>query len=169
VTAGEVIVVGSVNVDLVVRIDHLPQAGETVTGGRFQRAPGGKGGNAAAAAARLGELDAARRLGAGLRPFSGRFVLIDRGWAVWGSTSHALGVTAAALGDHAAAGRHFDDALRLQAAGAEAWLAHTLADRASLLGGDADADRALALAREHRLDGLAARLEAQPPRPARRA
>ena len=53
-TAGEVIVVGSVNVDLVVRIDHLPQAGETVTGGTFRRAPGGKGGNAAAAAARLG-------------------------------------------------------------------------------------------------------------------
>jgi ribokinase len=50
----EVVVVGSVNVDLVVRIDHLPEPGETVTGGSFHRVPGGKGGNAAAAAARLG-------------------------------------------------------------------------------------------------------------------
>jgi ribokinase len=50
----EVVVVGSVNVDLVVRIDRLPEPGETVTGGSFHRVPGGKGGNAAAAAARLG-------------------------------------------------------------------------------------------------------------------
>lgn len=49
-----VVVVGSVNVDLVVRIDRLPETGETVTGGSFHRVPGGKGGNAAAAAARLG-------------------------------------------------------------------------------------------------------------------
>ncbi|MGH2737543.1 MAG: PfkB family carbohydrate kinase, partial [Actinomycetota bacterium] len=48
------VVVGSVNVDLVVRIDRLPEPGETVTGGSFHRVPGGKGGNAAAAAARLG-------------------------------------------------------------------------------------------------------------------
>jgi ribokinase len=54
VTTGEIIVVGSVNVDLVVRVNHLPRPGETVTGGTFQRTPGGKGGNAAAAAARLG-------------------------------------------------------------------------------------------------------------------
>lgn len=50
----EIVVVGSVNVDLVVRIDRLPEPGETVTGGSFHRVPGGKGGNAAAAAARLG-------------------------------------------------------------------------------------------------------------------
>lgn len=49
-----VVVVGSVNVDLVVRIDRLPETGETVTGGTFHRVPGGKGGNAAVAAARLG-------------------------------------------------------------------------------------------------------------------
>jgi ribokinase len=49
-----VVVVGSVNVDLVVRIDRLPVTGETVSGGTFHRVPGGKGGNAAAAAARLG-------------------------------------------------------------------------------------------------------------------
>jgi ribokinase len=51
---GRVIVVGSVNVDLVVTVDHLPQSGETVTGGRFARHHGGKGGNQAVAAARLG-------------------------------------------------------------------------------------------------------------------
>jgi ribokinase len=49
-----VVVVGSVNVDLVLSLPQLPVAGETVIGGRFQRAPGGKGGNQAVAAARLG-------------------------------------------------------------------------------------------------------------------
>jgi ribokinase len=49
-----VIVVGSVNVDLVVTVDRLPGAGETVTGGTFARHHGGKGGNQAVAASRLG-------------------------------------------------------------------------------------------------------------------
>jgi ribokinase len=49
-----VIVVGSVNVDLVVRAERLPAPGETVTGGRFSRHGGGKGANQAVAAARLG-------------------------------------------------------------------------------------------------------------------
>ena len=49
-----VIVVGSVNVDLVATVDHLPAPGETVTGGRFAQHHGGKGGNQAVAAARLG-------------------------------------------------------------------------------------------------------------------
>jgi ribokinase len=49
-----VIVVGSVNVDLVVRAPRLPRPGETVTGGEFRRHAGGKGGNQAVAAARLG-------------------------------------------------------------------------------------------------------------------
>lgn len=52
--AGRVIVVGSVNLDLVVSTDHLPAPGETVIGGRFERHHGGKGGNQAVAAARLG-------------------------------------------------------------------------------------------------------------------
>jgi ribokinase len=51
---GRVIVVGSVNVDLVVRADRLPAPGETVLGGTFDRFHGGKGGNQAVAAARLG-------------------------------------------------------------------------------------------------------------------
>ncbi len=49
-----VIVVGSVNVDLVVVAERLPAPGETVTGGRFSRHGGGKGANQAVAAARLG-------------------------------------------------------------------------------------------------------------------
>ena len=52
--AGRVIVVGSVNADLVVTTEHLPGPGETVIGGRFAQHHGGKGGNQAVAAARLG-------------------------------------------------------------------------------------------------------------------
>jgi ribokinase len=49
-----VVVVGSVNLDLVVRVERLPQPGETVGGGTFARVPGGKGANQAVACARLG-------------------------------------------------------------------------------------------------------------------
>jgi ribokinase len=52
--SGRVIVVGSVNVDLVALVQRLPAPGETVTGGRFERHDGGKSGNQAVAAARLG-------------------------------------------------------------------------------------------------------------------
>lgn len=47
-------VVGSINLDLVVQAERLPRPGETVSGGRFSRVPGGKGANQAVAAARLG-------------------------------------------------------------------------------------------------------------------
>ena len=49
-----VIVVGSINVDLSIKVERLPSPGETVIGGTFAQTPGGKGGNQAAAAARLG-------------------------------------------------------------------------------------------------------------------
>jgi ribokinase len=49
-----VLVVGSVNVDLVVAASCLPGPGQTVTGGDLARYQGGKGGNQATAAARLG-------------------------------------------------------------------------------------------------------------------
>jgi ribokinase len=51
--SGRVIVVGSVNIDLVARVPHLPRPGETVTGGSYERHQGGKGGNQAVAASRL--------------------------------------------------------------------------------------------------------------------
>jgi ribokinase len=50
----ELTVVGSINLDLVARVDALPRAGETVAGTSFARYPGGKGANQAVAAARLG-------------------------------------------------------------------------------------------------------------------
>jgi ribokinase len=50
----QVLVVGSVNVDLVMSVPELPAAGETVLGGRFAQGGGGKGANAAVAAARAG-------------------------------------------------------------------------------------------------------------------
>ena len=52
--SGRVLVVGSVNVDLVVAAPRLPGPGQTVTGGDLARYLGGKGGNQATAAARLG-------------------------------------------------------------------------------------------------------------------
>ena len=51
---GRVIVVGSVNVDLVMRLPQLPAPGQTVTGGTLARYHGGKGANQAVAAARAG-------------------------------------------------------------------------------------------------------------------
>jgi ribokinase len=49
-----VVVVGSVNADLITTVRRLPVPGETVIGGRFARHGGGKGANQAIAAARLG-------------------------------------------------------------------------------------------------------------------
>ncbi len=49
-----IVVVGSINMDLVVRVERIPVAGETVPGFEFQIYPGGKGANQAVAIARLG-------------------------------------------------------------------------------------------------------------------
>jgi ribokinase len=50
----KILVVGSINMDLVVRVPHSPKPGETVLGGDFETFPGGKGANQAVAAARMG-------------------------------------------------------------------------------------------------------------------
>ena len=52
--AGRVLVVGSINTDLVAYVERLPEPGETVGGARFAETAGGKGANQAVAAARAG-------------------------------------------------------------------------------------------------------------------
>ncbi|MEQ8207907.1 MAG: ribokinase [Woeseia sp.] len=52
--AKRIVVVGSVNLDMVARVARLPKAGETITNGELGRSPGGKGANQALAARRLG-------------------------------------------------------------------------------------------------------------------
>ena len=49
-----ILVVGSSNTDMVVKSERLPVPGETILGGAFLMAAGGKGANQAVAAARLG-------------------------------------------------------------------------------------------------------------------
>lgn len=52
--SNSILVVGSINIDLVVTADRVPVAGETIQGDGFQRHFGGKGANQAMAVARLG-------------------------------------------------------------------------------------------------------------------
>jgi ribokinase len=49
-----IVVIGSINMDLVLRVPRMPLPGETLTGGAFRTIPGGKGANQAVACARLG-------------------------------------------------------------------------------------------------------------------
>lgn len=50
----EIVVVGSINMDLVVRTNRMPEIGETIPGNDFKTIPGGKGANQAVAACRMG-------------------------------------------------------------------------------------------------------------------
>jgi len=50
----KILVVGSINMDLVLQLDKSPDAGETVIGHEYSYIPGGKGANQAVAAARIG-------------------------------------------------------------------------------------------------------------------
>ncbi len=50
----KILVVGSINMDLVVRVPHTPNPGETILGEKFETFPGGKGANQAVAASRMG-------------------------------------------------------------------------------------------------------------------
>jgi ribokinase len=49
-----ILVIGSSNTDMIIRVPRIPRPGETVLGGEFSMAPGGKGANQAVAAARAG-------------------------------------------------------------------------------------------------------------------
>jgi len=49
-----IVVVGSSNTDMIIKVEHLPKPGETIIGGEFSIAAGGKGANQAVAAARAG-------------------------------------------------------------------------------------------------------------------
>ena len=52
--AGNIVVIGSSNTDMIVQTPWIPKPGETILGGTFSTAPGGKGANQAVAAARAG-------------------------------------------------------------------------------------------------------------------
>ncbi len=49
-----IVVVGSSNTDMIIKVDKIPKPGETVIGGKFYKAAGGKGANQAVAASRAG-------------------------------------------------------------------------------------------------------------------
>lgn len=50
----KIIVVGSSNTDMIIQLERIPRPGETILGGQFSTAAGGKGANQAVAAARAG-------------------------------------------------------------------------------------------------------------------
>jgi ribokinase len=52
--AQPIVVVGSSNTDMIIKLDHIPRPGETILGGQFVTAAGGKGANQAVGAARAG-------------------------------------------------------------------------------------------------------------------
>jgi len=52
--AENIVVVGSSNTDMILQVDHIPRPGETILGGQFSMAAGGKGANQAVGAAQAG-------------------------------------------------------------------------------------------------------------------
>ncbi len=50
----KICVVGSINMDLVIKVDSMPKCGQTIIRSNFKEVPGGKGANQAVAMARLG-------------------------------------------------------------------------------------------------------------------
>ena len=76
-----VIVIGSINLDMIATVGRLPGPGETVRGDRFSTAPGGKGANQALAAARAGA--SVRMIGAvGGDPFAAEALALLKGGGV---------------------------------------------------------------------------------------
>ncbi|WP_245522619.1 ribokinase [Thermanaerovibrio velox] len=54
ISLARIVVVGSLNMDMIMRAERMPMKGETLTGGTFSTAEGGKGGNQAVACSRMG-------------------------------------------------------------------------------------------------------------------
>ncbi len=52
--SAKIVVAGSSNTDMIIKVPHIPKPGETILGGTFTTAAGGKGANQAVAAARAG-------------------------------------------------------------------------------------------------------------------
>lgn len=50
---GDIVVVGSINMDLVIKVNRIPSPGETIIGGDIATIPGGKGANQAVAASKM--------------------------------------------------------------------------------------------------------------------
>jgi ribokinase len=97
-------VVGSINLDLIVRAERLPRPGETVSGATFSRGPGGKGANQAVAAARLGA--EVRMIGCvGPDSFAGealsglREAEVEKGWLERGAPTGVALITVDAAGE----------------------------------------------------------------------
>jgi ribokinase len=95
---GRIVVLGSLNTDLVTMVPHLPRPGETVLGDALHMFTGGKGANQAVAAARLGgRVSMVGRVGAD--PFGAALVeqLVDAGVDTRGVTRDPALPTGAAL------------------------------------------------------------------------
>ncbi len=95
---GRIVVLGSLNTDLVTMVPHLPRPGETVLGDALHTFPGGKGANQAVAAARLGgRVSMVGRVGAD--PFGAALVeqMVDAGVDTRGVTRDPALPTGAAL------------------------------------------------------------------------
>ncbi len=84
-----IVVVGSVNLDLVARVPRLPQPGETLAAHELRRVPGGKGANQALAARRLGA-DVALVAAVGADPAADEALALlrDEGVDLSGVTAH---------------------------------------------------------------------------------
>ena len=92
-----IVVVGSINLDLVAKADHIPAPGETVHGSEFQMHPGGKGANQAVAVARLGyPVQMIGKLGTDALGEQLRSHLQDAGVGLGGVT-HAEGASGVAM------------------------------------------------------------------------
>ena len=94
----DVVVIGSLNMDLVIQTPRFPAAGETIQGGDLATYPGGKGANQAVAASKQG-LNVAMIGMAGKDQFGSRLLetLKEQGVDVQGISQHASAATGTAL------------------------------------------------------------------------